>query len=50
MTKLDRCAKEQEQAIALIRAGHPETAGLIMALHDWLMEEAIIRQEVESAR
>ena len=48
---LVRCDAEIANAEALLRAGHPDLDGLLLALSDWsaekrLIEEAIRRREL----
>jgi hypothetical protein len=35
------------EAEALLRAGHPDVAGLCLALHDWAQELRILQRERE---
>jgi hypothetical protein len=35
------------EAEALLRSGHPDVAGLCLALHDWAWELRILRRELE---
>ena len=42
-----RCEREMAEAEALLRAGHPDVAGLCLALHDWAQELRILQKESE---
>lgn len=42
-----RCEWEMDEAEALLRAGHPDVAGLCLALHDWAQELRILHRERE---
>jgi hypothetical protein len=42
-----RCEREMAEAEALLRAGHPDVAGLCLALHDWAQELRILHRERE---
>ena len=42
-----RCEREMAEAEALLRSGHPDVAGLCLALHDWAQELRILRRERE---
>ncbi len=42
-----RCEREMAEAEALLRAGHPDVAGLCLALYDWAQELRILKRERE---
>jgi len=42
-----RCEREMAEAEALLRAGHPDVAGLCLALHDWAQELRTLEWERE---
>jgi hypothetical protein len=51
MADLDRIARcDAEIAIveALLRAGHPEIQGLVLALSDWSQERRLIQDETDN--
>ena len=39
-----RCEREMAEAEALLRSGHPDFAGLCLALHDWAQELRILHR------
>lgn len=41
----ERCRGEIAEAERLLRAGHPDVAGLCLALHDWSQELRILERE-----
>ncbi len=45
--EIERCHREMAEAEALLRAGHPDVAGLCLALHDWAQELRILQREHE---
>ena len=45
--EIDRCERELAEAERLLREGHPDIAGLCLALHDWAQELRILHQERE---
>jgi hypothetical protein len=45
--EIERCRQEMAEAERLLRAGHPEVAGLCLALHDWAQELRILEREHE---
>ena len=48
MADLDRirCDAEIANVEALLRAGHPDIQGLLLALSDWTQERRLIQDEV----
>jgi hypothetical protein len=50
MADLDRIRCDAEIAIveALLRAGHPEIQGLVLALSDWSQERRLIQDETDN--
>lgn len=44
-SEIARCEREMAEAEALLRAGHPDVAGLCLALHDWAQELQILQRE-----
>ncbi len=42
MSEIDRCDREIESAKDLLRAGHPDVAGLMLAVHDWQQERRLL--------
>ncbi len=42
---LARCLAEQAAHARLLADGHEDRRGLMQALEDWLMEEALLREE-----
>ena len=47
--EIDRCRAEIASAERLLRAGHPDVAGLCLALSDWSAELRILEGELERA-
>jgi hypothetical protein len=45
--EIERCEREMAEAERLLRAGHPDVAGLCLALHDWAQELRILQRERE---
>ena len=45
MSDLARCIREQRECRDYVASGGPDSAGAAAGLGDWLMEEAIIRQD-----
>jgi len=39
---VERCDHEMAEAERLLRAGHPDIEGLVMALHDWATEKRLL--------
>jgi hypothetical protein len=50
LAEIARCRREIATIEALISAGHPDVAGLCMALLDWNAELFLITQEIEVKR
>jgi hypothetical protein len=50
LTEIARCQSEIAAIEGLISAGHPDGAGLCMALLDWNAELFLITQELEVKR
>ena len=48
MTQLERCDVEIRHVELLIRAGHPDMEGLLLALADWSTERRLLRAEQEN--
>jgi len=46
MSALERCRREIAAIEARISAGHPDVAGLCLALSDWCAELRLIEQEM----
>lgn len=46
--QLDQCDREILQIETLLRDGHPDTQGLLMALQDWNAERRLIESEITS--
>ena len=42
MTELERCDAEIRQVELLLRGGHPDIEGLLLALHDWCVERRLV--------
>ena len=47
MDGLARCDAEIVSAEALLRAGHPDVHGLLLALSDWACERRLIQGEID---
>ena len=47
--EVDRCRLEIASIEALLRAGHPDVAGLVLALADWSEELRMIAREKKKA-
>jgi hypothetical protein len=45
--EIERCRQEIAQIERQILAGHPDVAGLCLALHDWAQELRILQRERE---
>ncbi|MCZ2076011.1 MAG: hypothetical protein LC130_13560 [Bryobacterales bacterium] len=45
--EIERCRKEIAEIERQILAGHPDVAGLCLALHDWAQELRILQRERE---
>jgi hypothetical protein len=48
MTELERCDNEIRQVEQLLRSGHPDIDGLLLALLDWRTERRLIMATNES--
>lgn len=48
MTELERCDNEIRQVEGLLRNGHPDIDGLLLALHDWWTERRLLMAADES--
>ena len=44
MTEWERCDEEIRQIEDLLRGGHPDVDGLLLALNDWRAERRLIPQ------
>jgi hypothetical protein len=42
MTELERCDDEIRQIEVLLRGGHPDVEGLLLALADWRTERRLL--------
>ena len=42
--EVERCERELAEAERLLREGHPDIAGLCLALHDWVQEMRILER------
>ena len=49
MTELERCDNEIRQIEQLLRSGHPDIDGLLLALHDWRTERRLLMAANESS-
>jgi hypothetical protein len=47
MTELERCDHEIREMEQLLRSGHPDVEGLLLALADWRAERGLILSESE---
>ena len=47
LDQLARCDAEIVSAEALLRAGHPDIQGLLLALSDWAQEKRLIQAEID---
>jgi hypothetical protein len=45
MTELERCDEEIRQVEGLLRSGHPDVEGLLLALADWRTERRLLMAE-----
>jgi hypothetical protein len=45
--EIERCRHEITEIERQILAGHPDVAGLCLALHDWAQELRILQRELE---
>jgi hypothetical protein len=45
MTELDRCDAEIREIEALLRCGHPDMEGLLLALSDWRKERRLVTEQ-----
>jgi hypothetical protein len=48
MTQLERCNAEIRQVELLLRGGHQDIEGLLLALVDWRTERRLLRAEQEN--
>jgi hypothetical protein len=48
MTELERCDNEIRQIERLLRSGHPDIDGLLLALRDWRTERRLLMAADES--
>jgi hypothetical protein len=48
MIELERCNNEIQQVEQLLRNGHPDIDGLLLALHDWRTERRLLMAANES--
>ena len=48
MTELERCNNEIRQVERLLRSGHPDIDGLLLALRDWRTERRLLMAANES--
>jgi hypothetical protein len=46
MTELERCDCELRQIEVLLRDGHPDMEGLLLALADWRKERRLLMEEL----
>ena len=49
MTDLERCDQELREIELLLRGGHADVNGLLLALIDWRSERGLLRVEQENA-
>ena len=47
LDRIARCDAEIANVEALLRAGHPEIQGLVLALSDWSQERRLIQDEID---
>lgn len=40
--EIERCDREIARAKAMLRSGHTDVAGLMLALHDWYLERRLL--------
>jgi hypothetical protein len=45
MAELERCEQEIAAIASLLRCGHSDAAGLLLALRDWRTERRLLREE-----
>ena len=50
MTELERCDEEIRQIELLLRGGHPDMEGLLLALADWRSERRLVIEAGEEFR
>ena len=48
MTELQRCDEEIRRVEVLLRGGHSDVDGLLLALVDWSTERRLLRAEQEA--
>jgi hypothetical protein len=48
MTELERCDDEIRNVEFLLRGGHPDIEGLLLAFVDWRTERRLLRAEQEN--
>ncbi len=48
--EIERCRSEVADAERLLRSGHPDVAGLCLALSDWSAELRILEEERRQVR
>jgi len=48
MTELERCDSEIRHVELVLRSGHPDIEGLLLALVDWSTERRLLRAEQEN--
>jgi hypothetical protein len=46
--QIARCDAEIANAEALLRAGHPDLQGILLALSDWTREKRLIQDELDA--
>ena len=49
MIELERCNNEIRQIEELLRSGHPDIDGLLLALHDWRTERRLLMAANDSS-
>ena len=49
MSELERCDREIRQVEELLRNGHPDIDGLLLALRDWRTERRLLMAANESS-
>ena len=47
LDQLARCDAEIAHAESLLRAGHPDIQGLLLALSDWAQEKRLIQADID---
>ena len=48
LDRIARCDAEIANVEALLRAGHPDIQGLLLALSDWSQERRLIQDETDN--